>query len=483
MRKAGLVSVAAISSARWVSLGGIVRITLQLLQLGLLARLLSPDAYGLMAVASMTHIVVLAIGELGLSSALIHCKTSSSSQRGTLFWLTAAVTLASVITFSFLSPLIASLADDARFGSMVMFGSAIGFCAVLGAQPRALAEKKLAFRQVVLIELSAQALGMLVAVIAALLSFGVMALVLSALIMQAMASLLFWIILADEWPSAPSFDVEEISEFLAFGRSLTLSRLVNFFAANVDLMAATVFFTSTQLGQFSVPRAVSLQIQGVVTPIVTRVGFPVISSVNQSRSEVQSVYGTILDATASINAPVYASLFFFSHEVTAILLGPQWTESAVLFELLAIWGLLRSISSPVGSLLLGTGRPDLALRCDISVAALMVVVSLLTVIYGPEALARGMVLAMAMVILPIWYCLVCPRSGIGLKLYLKATILPSALAFSAGFIVRSIVPLPVAHVSGLVVGVLALFFLYTVLTTIMNRPAIKMLKKLWPEFE
>lgn len=465
----------ALSSARWASAGGALRVAIQMLQLFILARILPPEDFGLMAIATMTLAFVLAVGEFGLGSALIHRKTSTAAQQATLFWFSIALTLVVLLILWPVGFLLEILRDQEQLASMIAGGGVIGLVAVIGSQPRALAEKQMGFPALIRVELIAQLAGLLIALAVALLGYGVMALLAGAFVNHVLASLLLWAVIARSWPPAPRVDLAQVHAFLKFGRSLTLSRLVNFFASNIDLIGATSAFSARQLGEFSVPRALAMQIQGVVTPIVTRVGFPLIASVNENDMRVRAVYLTILNAAASINAPIYASLFFFADSVTLVLLGPQWSDSAAVLEVLAIWGLLRSMSGPVGSLLLGRGRPDMALKCDLAVTVVMLLMVASAVSYGPVVLSTAMAFAMVLVYLPIWGLLVLPLSNIGLFAYMRATLFPVLLAFLSGWSIKSLLTLPAGEVSQMVVGTLCLFVAYLLLSCAFNRAFLSMM--------
>ena len=111
-----------------------------------------------------------------------------------------------------------------------------------------------------------------------------------------------------------------------------------------------------ELGYYSVPKNLSMQVQKLINPVITRVGFPLIAKVQSEISQVSKIYLKSINMTASANAPVYVFVAYYSDEIVGILLGSAWSESSQLLVILAIWAGVRSLSNPVGILLLGMGR-------------------------------------------------------------------------------------------------------------------------------
>ncbi len=134
---------------------------------------------------------------------------------------------------------------------------------------------------------------------------------------------------------------------------MLLNNVINHVNATIDLVLGGRMLGASQLGLYSVPRNLLLQVQGMVNPIFTRVGFPLIASIQHDKERVKQVYLKTMNMTASVNAPIYVAIAVFAPEIVWLLLGPNWTDTAPLIRVLALWGLLRSFGNPVGSLLFG----------------------------------------------------------------------------------------------------------------------------------
>jgi O-antigen/teichoic acid export membrane protein len=232
------------------------------------------------------------------------------------------------------------------------------------------------------------------------------------------------------------------------------------------------------LGYYSVPRNITLQVQFLVNPIATRVGFPVIASVQQDAGRVRSVYMATLNATTSAFAPIYVGSAFFSYEILFLLLGSQWDESAELFRLLSVWAALRATGNPMGSLLLGMGKANWALLTNFLQICVQLPLLWVGASYGTGGLVWSMVLFQGVVYLPRWYFLVRALTDMTLVEYSSATLKPVLLATAAiypAYFAAQFLESPVAR---LVAGVLLSAPLYVILSYLGNREWVLQMTRL-----
>jgi O-antigen/teichoic acid export membrane protein len=240
-----------------------------------------------------------------------------------------------------------------------------------------------------------------------------------------------WIFLANGWRPRWQFSLEDVKPYLGFGTALVGNNLVNRVNLNIDLLLGGRLLGADLLGLYSVPRNLILQIQFVVNPIITRVGFPLIAQIQHDIARVRSVYLQTLNMTASTNAPLYMAIVFFAADIVQVLLGRDWGGSVEFFKILAVWGFLRSTGNTVGSLLLGMGRADLSLKWNIGL--LFVVPPALWVgsQFGTHGLAWTLLALSAALYIPGWLILVRPLCHAGLLKYALASFKPMALAICA----------------------------------------------------
>lgn len=421
----------AFSAIRWTTTATVAKTLLQIGQVAVLARLLTPSDYGLMAIVSLVLSFALLFVDLGLSSAYLQRQQVSDEERSSLFWLNIALAAVVTILVMILSPVLAIFFGDMRLAQPLVLSSLIFLIGALGQQPRITMEKTLNFRPLAVLEIVVAIFGFVAATLAALAGLGIYALVLGGLVTAAASTLLAWVYLSGGWRPKMCFSIANIRPFIGFGSATMVNDAINQINMGLDLLLGGRYLMASQLGLYSIPRNLVLQIQFAVNPIVTRVGFPLIAQIQSDIPRVKSVYLKTLNMTASTNAPLYIGLAFFSSEVVQILLGEKWAAAGDLMRILAIWGYVRSTANPVGSLLMGMGRANLSMVWNAAMFVILPPLLWLGSSHGPEGLAWALLLFSVVMYIPNWYWLVRPVCQAGLIEYAAATMWPLLVALSA----------------------------------------------------
>lgn len=416
------------SAVRWTSLVTGVRGLLQLTQVAVLARLLSPADYGLMAIVGVILSFAGIFSDMGINSAYVQRQNVTTQERSSLFWLNISISLTLTLLILLLSPLLALWFGDPRLTPLLMLSASTFIISALGQQVRMSAEKQLNFRPVMIIELFASLLGFATAVTTALSGWGVYALIFGGIVGVVTSTLLAWVFLADGWRPLWHFQSTDVRSYLNFGGSLVANSLVNEVNRSIDLLLGGRMLSAAALGLYSLPRQIVFQIQRTVNPIITRVGFPLIAQVQGDIPQVRAIYLKTLNMTAAINAPLYVGLAFFAPEVVLIILGDKWLATTDLLRLLSIWGFFRSTGNPLGSLLLGMGRADLSLKWNLAILFIVPPVLWWGSQYGTIGLAWALLGFSVVIFLPAWYILIRPLCQAGLVEYVIAALRPLLLA-------------------------------------------------------
>ncbi len=428
------------SAVRWTSATAACRALLQLAQVAVLTRLLSPADFGIMAIVTVAIGISSLLADGGINRAYVQRQTVSREERSSLYWLGIILGCATSLLLVSLSPTLAKIFGDQRLSPLIMLTSLLFVITSMAQQLRMTAEKKLEFRRIFFIDLVSSLFGFLIALCAAYTGYGVYSLVFAVLASATIGSGLAWILLADGWSPMWRLQLRDIRPYLGFGLSLTASNLVSELSRSVDLLLGGRLLTSTALGLYSLPRQLVFQIQGLVNPIITRVSFPLISQIQNDIPRVRRIYLQSLNMIASTNAPLYIGIAAFAPEIVQLLFGEKWNSATSVLRILAIWGGIRTLGNPVGTLILGMGRAKLALRWNIFQLFIAPPVLWMGSHYGVDGIAWALLIVVCATILLMWYFLVKPLCKAGLLEYLDAcfrafliaafSILPAYLACS-----------------------------------------------------
>lgn len=415
------------SAARWTTISSIFRAGLQFAQMAILARLLGPADFGLMALVTATLAFASIFADMGISSAIIHRRDVTQQQLSSLFWLNVSASSGLMLLLMLLSPLFAYFYGEPRLAELLLWASCLFLINGLGQQLRVNAEKVLEFRKLAIIEIIAALLGFAVAVSSALYGVGVYALIWGSLINALMTTVLSWLILANGWRPTFCLKLAEIKTFLKFGAYMVGNNIANTINSMLDIFLGGHLLGASALGLYSLPRNLALQIAGLINPIITRIGFPVMAAVQHEPDKVRSIYLKTMRMTASVNFPIYFGLAVYAPSVVQIMFGEQWAASSDTLRILAFWGLIRSTGNPVGSLLLAVGKADLQFKWNLLLLCFIPPVLWIGARYGINGLALSLLVMQAILFIPAWYFLVKPCCQTSLIEYVKQVTIPFSI--------------------------------------------------------
>lgn len=425
------------SAVRWTTFSMLSKAVLMLLQMAVLARLLTPSDFGLMALVAAVIAFAQIFSDMGISNAIIHHQKISQESLSSLYWVNVLASVVLMLLLMLLSPVVATWYHEPRMQPILIWVSTSFLMAAVGQQLRVMAEKNLRFQQLAIIELVASLIGFVVSVSVAMNGGGVFALVAGMLTSVTAASALYWLILAEGWRPMWRLRIGEIREFMSFGAYMVGFSLTNTVNLQADVLIGGRVLGASSLGAYSLPKDLSLRLAMIINPIVTRVGLPVMAKAQGDKAQLKSIYLKTLLMTASVNFPLYLMIAVFAPEIVAVMFGAQWQESVPLLRILAIWGLVRSTGNPAGSLVFAMGRAKLAFWWSLGLMVFLAPVYWIGAQYGIQGLALAMLLSMLAIPLPQWFIVIRPLCDAGFIEYFKQLGIPltiSALSAVAGYL-------------------------------------------------
>lgn len=424
--------VQAIKSIRWVTVSSLIRALVQLLQVAILARFLSPNDFGLMAIVGSVTAVVSLISDLGLGRTLFHRDHVSREILSALYWLNLIASFALMMLLWLLATVLAEVLNEPALEKLICVCSLIFPMTALGNIFRVLAEKRLEFEILSRHELLSVAVGTASSIIVAVAGGGVYALVVALLGTSMIQALLSCFCLPTRFRPVILFRLSEIRSYLAMGSYSMGEGLINNLRMQFDIFFGGALLGSSALGLYSLPRDLCSRLGMVINPIVTRVSLPIMAQAHAEQALLKNLYLKTLRMTTSVNAPLYCALALYAEEIITLMYGARWENSADVLKILAFWGLFRSVGNPVGSLIYAVGRAKRAFWWNL----------VMLFIFPPFLLiganAAGVIgVALAMLAFQIvnfifaWFWLVNPLCSASFREYFLYPGLPILLALVA----------------------------------------------------
>jgi O-antigen/teichoic acid export membrane protein len=394
----------AVRGGLWRLIGQGASLLLKLTYLAVLARLLTPNDFGLVAMVTALTGVFELFTSAGLSAATVQRQEISDQQISQLFWVNMLVggllALACVASAS----LIANFYHDPRL-YWVVVAMAPGFLInAAGVQHSALLQRELRYLVLSTIDTSAQLCCTALGIVLALAGFGYWSLVISTLSVPAVNTAGFW--LATSWvPRLPRRGVE-IRPMLYFGGTVTLNSIVVYVGYNLEKVLLGRFWGADALGLYT--RAVQLTNLPVssINAAVGGVFFSVLSRLQNNPSRFRSFFLKGYSAVMAVTMPATLFSAMFANDIVAVVLGANWAESASIFRLMSPTIMVFGIINPLGWVLLPVGRQKRSLQIALVLAPLVMASYLLGLPYGPNGVAFCYSAAMLLWVFPhVVWCL------------------------------------------------------------------------------
>ena len=452
--------MSALSNARWISLAQTVRIVSQLVSMAVLARLLPPKAYGLMAMATVVTNLAGLFRDMGTGAAVIQKKELSQATTSTVFWLNLIIGTIVALAMVLSSPVVALGFHEPELTAILCVLAVVFPVSSLGIVPQALLERESRFSVVARIEITSAFTALAAALIFAWQGWGVYSLVLQVPVYSTVSTVQLWF--ASRWRPALQWHAEEFRLILGFSANLSLFQFINYFSRNADSLIIGRLLGAAPLGVYSLAYRVMLYPLQNLTFVISRALFPVMSRQQDSPGEMANLYLKSVTFIAFITAPLMAGLWVLREPFVEVVFGPKWKEVASVLTWLAPVGFIQSIVSSTGTIFMATGRTHVMMKLGILGACLLVTSFLIGIQWGIEGLAACYLLANAMNAVPA-VMLAGRTIGLRAKDFFKGIWLPIALAFAMALFLRWILSILPADGYGELLRLLALSFLGAVI--------------------
>jgi PST family polysaccharide transporter len=414
--------------------GGMVTVAAQgaklVLQLGataVLARILTPADFGIYAMVAVFTGVLIRFRDLGLSAATIQRAEIDHQQVSTLFWVNVAAGVGLMLLSAALAPfLVWFYGEEALFGITLAL-SVVFLTAGFNAQHIALMRRQMRFTALASVEVGSMCFGIVAAVIVAYLGGRYWAPVVQA-IGQSFAMMVLCFVVSKWRPGRWHWN-PQVVEMLRFGGTITAANMVNFVSRNFDNLVIGRFSGATELGIYSKAYALLLvPVQQINGPIAA-VAIPAMARLQDRAPEYRRYYLKVVQIIAYISMPVSVLLAVLADEVVYILLGPQWHDAAVIFQIFALYVVVQNVAMTTGWVLQSLGRVSRLFKWQGVNAAIYVVCCLIGVQWGAVGVAVvTTALGVLSVVPEMWYSY--RHSPISVSAVLSVIVKPTLLAAS-----------------------------------------------------
>ena len=385
------LGISATRGVFWTGGGQVLRQIIQVIASVALARLLTPDDFGLLGMTFVFMGVAQLFADFGIGAAIVQYHRVDRIVLSSCFWANTAVAVLIAVLLALAAPFIGSLYGDRRITPLLIV---LSFSLVLYGivvVPRATLLKEMAFAQVAKAQVIGSLIGAVAAVAMAWRGFGVWSLVMQPIVGSAVGMAI--VILYAGWLPHFEFSWEKTRELARFSAGVLGSDLLNYANRNTDNLLIGKYLGSGQLGYYSMAYQIMLYPLSQVSSVMVKVLFPTLSRLQGDMHRFRQAYLRSVSAIALITFPMMLGLFAVSRDFVVVVFGEKWLPMLPVVDVLCWVGMIQSIGTTLGAIYLSMGRIRSAFRLTLFSTPIFIASFVLGLPWGIRGVALGYAIA------------------------------------------------------------------------------------------
>lgn len=402
----------AASGAFYLGVAQCIRLALSIGSTVLVARLLTPAEYGVVAMTAPVIAFITMFQDMGLSVATIQKKNFDEDLSSSLFWINFAFSLFLSVVLLAVAPLVGDFYNDFRVEQVIRASGMTLIAAGLSIQHAAILNRSLKFGKIAFADIVGSFAGFLLTIIVAFLYKTYWALYFGALGGACAQSIALWCVC--KFRPIRNFDTAGVRELFAFGGQITSFNVLNFFVRNIDNVIIGRMFGSAALGLYDRSyKLMMMPIQNINAPIA-RVLLPTLSRLQDDATNYRLTFLVPVRLIMLITAPGILALTWHSEITIRFLLGPGWGDAAQIFFWLGLTGLVQPVANMTGVLFISSGRTKALMNWGVFSAIVTVIGFLIGSYWGPAGIAASLFFTM-IVRIPLLFHISAMPHGVSQK--------------------------------------------------------------------
>jgi PST family polysaccharide transporter len=376
----------------------VAKFLLSTLSTVILARLLTPDDFGLIAMVAVFLNLARMFKDAGLSMATVQKEKITQEEISSLFWVNVIISLVLALVMIAISPLVISFYERNEVGEILIILSISFLISGVSIQHNALLQRVLRFDLIGIIQVTSQAVALIIAVLLALMGFGYMALVLNMLVANIMVTglTLYFI----PWIPSKVLRLSKVKEMLIFGGDIAGFNVINYFSRNGDNILIGKFLGSEELGVYSKAYDIFMMpIKQVRIPI-NSVTIPVLSKLQNEPKRFNKYCSLIVELLAVISLPLTLVCYLEADFIINLMLGDGWEKAIPVFKVLALFGALQVILGIRGSIMVSMGLTRRYFWMGVIYAVANILSFIIGIQYGIIGVAKAFVITQYLFFIP-----------------------------------------------------------------------------------
>lgn len=347
----------------WSAIDNVSRLGITFIVSIILARLLSPEEYGLIGILAIFISVFNAIVDSGFTNALIRKKNASDEDYSTVFYTNLLLSLFMAFALFSCARPIATFFKREELVALTRVMSCIVIINALSIVQKARTTKNIDFKTQTKITFIASIISGIVGIVLAYTGCGVWALVGQQISAQLLTTMFFWYF--NKWTPSLVFSWTSFKEMWSFGWKLLVSSLIDTTWKEVYQVVVGKCYSPETLGLYTRAKQFSQLFSSNLTSIIQRVSYPVLSSIQDDKIRLKEAYKRVIKTTMLPAFTLMFGMAAVAKSMVLVLIGEKWIGCVGFLQIICIYGALYPIHAINLNMLQVQGRTDLFLKLEI----------------------------------------------------------------------------------------------------------------------
>ncbi|ALM06783.1 hypothetical protein SB49_02410 [Sediminicola sp. YIK13] len=355
----------------------------------ILARILSPQDFGIIGLITAFIAVTNSIIEGGFSSALIRKINVTNTDYNTVFFTNLLVSTTLYLILFFSAEVLSKFFETPILAEILKYSGIILIINATTLVQTSILSRNLNFKTQAIISITASISSGLIAIFMAYRGYGIWSLVILSILRPFLNSTLLW--LNNNWRPSLEFSKNSFKELFNYGYKLLMANLINTIYKNIYYVLIGKFFSPISLGYYTRAEQFQSPVSGNITAALRRISFPILSSLQNDNIKLKTTFTRFLRFSIFLNFTIMLGIAAIAQPMVLLLIGEKWSSSIIYLQLLCIPGMLYPLQILHLNLLLIKGYSNLNLKLEIAKKIILIPLIYITVLISIKAMLFGLV--------------------------------------------------------------------------------------------
>lgn len=412
----------------WTAVGSYSRYLFSFIVSAILARLLTPNDFGVVGMVLVYTGFVDLLAEFGISATVVQKRYLDRRGLSTVFWLAALIGVTLTGISLLLAPLIEAFFDFEGLSVIVQVMSVNLLLVSLATVPQGLLQQKLAFKKLAIVEVISTILSGLTGIILAFQGWGIWALVIQGISIKAINLVGYFVF--TRWLPLLKIQVETIWDIVSFSSNLLGFRMINYWSRNADNLLIGRTLGSVQLGYYNQAYTLMMYPIRMLSFVINPSIQPVFATAQDEPEKIAPTYLLLLEMITLITFPLGIFLHLFAGPVIRVLWGVRWEASIPVFEVLAFLTMVQPLLATSSSVFIARNKARLLFGLGTGTSIIIIAGIAIGAQFGILGVATGYTIAYFSLVTPLTLYFLAKAINVRIKQMVKIFIKPAIITVS-----------------------------------------------------